>query len=135
MVDVAKVLRFLQVCKFDLVRDVPGFMDAYIAKDGSAKLVLRVAAPLMDPPIFSFEDEFIPVEVKVDFPDAKPVKKAVVMAGPMMPVQVQSQQQQHGKVGETALPMKNAISPHENEGRNAEAFNAWKNRHKHVKVV
>jgi len=134
MVDNAKILRFLQTCKFDLAREVPGYVDAHLAKDGSAKLILRVMAPMLTPPILTFEDETIPLEVVVDFPDARPVDKAIVMAGPMNPTAVPSQSAP-GQVGTIAVPEKRAIGAHEQGGRNAEAFEAWKQRHKHVKVV
>jgi len=133
MVDVAKILRFLQTRKFDLVREVPGYVDAHLAKDGSAKLVLRVSAPLQTPPVLEFEDEPIPFEIQVDFPDAKPVDKAVVMAGPMKPVNAPALPQ--GPVGTIAVPEKVAIGAHERGGRNKEAFEAWQKRHSHVKVV
>jgi hypothetical protein len=133
MIDTAKILRFLQQHKFDLAREVPGYVDARLAKDGSAKLMLRISAPLATLPVLEFEDETIPLEVLVDFPDAKPVDKAIVMAGPMNPVQVLPQPQ--GKIGETALPEKVAVGPHEQGGRNTKAFEAWKQRHKHVKIA
>ena len=133
MVDVNKILRFLQKCKFDLAREVPGFVDAHLAKDGSAKLILRVSSPLMTLPILSFEEEEIPLEVAVDFPDAKPVDKAIVMAGSMNPVEVPPQP--HDKIGVVALPEKVAVGPHEQGGRNTEAFEAWQQRHKHVKIA
>jgi hypothetical protein len=132
MVDSAKILRFLQKCKFDLAREVPGYVDAHIAKDGSAKLVLRVSAPLATPPVLSFEEETIPLEVVVDFPDAKPVDKAVVMAGPMSPTSVPPQPT--GQVGTVALPEKVAIGPHEAGARDSAAFEAWKKRHSAVKI-
>lgn len=132
MVDTEKVLRFLQDCKFDMMREVPGFVDARVAKDGSAKVVLRVAAPLATPPTFAFEGEEIPVEVSVDFPDAKPAEKAVVMNGPMDPASVQPPPQR--PVGVVATPDKIAISPHEGGARDRAAFEAWKRRHSHVKV-
>jgi hypothetical protein len=133
MVDTAKILRFLQQHKFDLAREVPGYVDACLAKDGSAKLVLRVSAPLATPPVLEFEEEIVPLEVLVDFPDAKPVDKAIVMAGPMNPVQTLPQPQ--GPVGETALPEKVAVGPHEQGGRSKDSFEAWKQRHKHVKIA
>ncbi len=132
MVDTGKVLRFLQSCKFDLMREVPGFIDAHIAKDGSARVVLRVAAPLADPPSFTFEEEDIPVEVVADFPDAKPVSKAVVMAGPMNPTSAVQPPQK--AVGTVVTPDKIAISPHEGGARDRAAFEAWKRRHSGVKV-
>lgn len=133
MVDVEKILQFLQKRKFDLMREIPGLVDASLAKDGSAKLVLRVTAPLAALPVLKLGDEEIPLEVKVDFPDAKPVDKAVVMAGPMNPAQA-SPQPEH-QVGEVALPEKQAVGAHEAGGRNQEAFEAWKRRHKAVKIV
>lgn len=136
MVDVSKVLRFLQARKFDLMREVPGFVDAQLAKDGSAKVALRVSAPLATPPVCKFEDEEIPVEVTVDFPDAKPVDKAVVVAGPLNPAVVgPDAQQTPGQVGVVATPNEKAVGPHEGGGRDKEAFEAWKQRHRHIKVV
>lgn len=134
MVDNAKILRFLQACKFDLAREVPGFVDAHLPSDGSTKLVLRVTAPLATPPTISFEDEVIPLEVVVDFPDAAPVEKAIVMAGPMNPTSVPVQGPPD-QIGTIAVPEKRAIGAHEPGGRNAEAFEAWKQRHNAVKVV
>jgi len=133
MVDTEKVLRFLQGYKFDMMREVPGFVDAHIAKDGSAKLVLRVSAPLAERPVFSFEGEEIPLDISVDFPDAKPVDKTVVLASPLNPVATQTQPPQR-HVGEVALPEKIAISPHESGGHDKAAFEAWKMRHSHIKV-
>jgi hypothetical protein len=132
MVDTEKVLRFLQSCKFDLMREVPGFIDAHIAKDGTPRMVLRVAAPLAEKPSFTFEGEEIPLEITADFPDAKPVDKTIVMAGPMNPTNVPPQPQK--PVGTVSVPEKIAISPHEGGGRDREAFEAWKRRHGAVKI-
>lgn len=133
MVDTAKILRFLQTCKFDLAREIPGFIDISMPIDGSAKLVLRVSSPLVSPPILSFEGEDIPFDIKVDFPDTQPIDKAVVMAGPMNPSPTMPQAQD--QVGVVALPEKRTVGAHEQGGRNPEAFDAWKKRHKAVKVV
>jgi hypothetical protein len=136
MVDVSKILQFLQKCKFDLMREIPGFVDAYVAKDGSANLIIRVEAPLATIPSLSFEDEVIPVTLVVDHPDAKAADKVVVMAGPMQPVALGPHQGHPGQViGESALPNARAVGPHEQGGRNGAAYEAWKARHKHVKVV
>jgi len=135
MVDAEKVLRFLQAHKFDLMREVPGFVDARLAQDGSAKVVLRVSTPLAVLPVCSFEGEEIPVELQVDFPDANPVDKAVVVTGSLVPMVVgPDAQRPPGQVGIVATPNEKAVGPHEPGGRNKEAFEAWKNRH-HIKVV
>jgi hypothetical protein len=133
MVDKDKVLRFLQKCKFDMMREVPGFIDAHIARNGSASVTLRVSAPLATPPSFLFEGDEIPVDVSVDFPDAKPAEKVVVMNGLMDPVAILPQSPPK-QVGTVATPDKVAISPHEGGARDQAAFEAWKRRHSAIKI-
>jgi hypothetical protein len=133
MIDTAKILRFLQTHKFDLAREIPGFIDINMPVDGSLKLVLRVSSPLISPPIINFEGEEIPLDIKIDFPDSKPVEKAVVISSPMNPSPTMSQAQD--QIGVVALPEKKAVGAHEQGGRKLEAFEAWKKRHKSVKVV
>jgi hypothetical protein len=131
MVDTAKILRFLQSCKFDLAREVPGYVDARVSEDGT-KVLLRVSVPLATDPQIEFEGEPIPLEISVDFPDAKPVEKAIVMAGPMNPVETKPTPQ--GAVGVVAVPEKVAIGPHEAGGRDSAAVEAWRKRHGAVKI-
>lgn len=131
MVDKEKILRFLQTHKFDLMREVPGFVYARV-DDSGTKVVLRVSAPLVTPPMAEFEGEQIPFEVVADFPDAKPVDKAVVVSGPMNPVSVPPQPQE--KIGTVALPEKVAIGPFEQGARNAGSYEAWVKRHGSRKV-
>jgi hypothetical protein len=131
MADSAKILRFLQNHKFDLAREVPGYVDARLSDDGS-KVALRVSAPLATSPAIEFEGEQIPLEIAVDFPDAKPVDKVVVVAGPMRPVSVPPQPR--GPVGTVALPEKVAVGPFEQGARSKEAFEAWQERHRARKI-
>jgi len=129
MVDKEKILGFLQKHKFDLMREVPGFVNAVIA-DTEDKLLLRVFAPLANPLNLMFEDEQIPVEVIVDFPDAKPTDKIVVLTNSKKPLVVTAQPENIAAV----VPEEVAIGPHEQGGRDSKAFEDWKQRHKHIKL-
>jgi len=136
MSDEAKILRFLQKCKLNLMEEIPGFVDARLAPDGT-KMILRVSSPLATPPVLEFEEEKIPFEIVVDFPDSKPVDRAVVMADSMSPA-VQVPISQSGPIGTVLVPpelAKVAIGPHADSARDPASLEAWKERHKHVKVV
>jgi hypothetical protein len=136
MIDASKVLRFLQAHKFDLMREVPGFVDAQLSKDGEARVTLRVTSPLATPPACTFEGDEIPIDLQVDFPDSRQADKVVVVAGNMAgPTVVGPVAQAPGQVGTVATPNEKAVGPHEAGGRNSTAYEAWRHRHRHVKVV
>lgn len=124
MLDLAKILKFLQIRKFDLSREIPGFLDISIPEDGSPKLVLYVSSPLESSPSIEFEGDQIPVEVKVNFPNGKPIDKTIVMSGPMNPTQILTPEE-----NTNSIPEKVAMNPHERGGRNQQAYEAWQKRH------
>ena len=128
-----KILDFLQKYKFDLTRQVPGYRDAIISEDGQ-KLILRVAAPLLDEPNLQYEGERLPVEVKVDFPANQPAEGQVVVNVADRTSVVVAPKVQENQITTTALPMGAAVGPFESSGRSPEAYAEWKKRHKHVKV-
>lgn len=128
-----KILDFLQKYKFDLTRQVPGYRDAVISEDGQ-RLILRVAAPLLDEPNLQYEGERLPVEVKVDSPGSKPAEGQIVVNVADRTSVVVSPKIQENQIATTALPMGAAVGPFESGGRDPGAYAEWQRRHKHVKV-
>jgi hypothetical protein len=127
MLTTDKVLKFLQQCKFDLAREIPGFVDAFMAKDGSAKIVIRTVAPLQTVPKLTFEEEEIPVECSIDFPDAKPNEKSVVITSPGQPQSMPNLPK--GEFEVYSLPTETAIGPNEPGARNQKSYEEWQKRH------
>ena len=127
--DSAKILQFLQKFKFDLMREIPGFNDAFLSDDGK-KLVLCVSNPLSKEASFTFEDEIVPIEVKVTLPNSPSVNKAIVIGDVLKPSSINSNNEDRLISSE-----KIAIHPYETGGRNKESFEAFKKRHNHVKIV
>jgi hypothetical protein len=133
--DQAKLLEFLQRRKLDMMREIPGFIDARVAPEGD-RLIVRVAAPLVDEPrLVDSEGEEIPVKIQIDFPDGKPAEGKVVIGmgeegAATAEVQNDDPGEGPGKVGTVAVPFKRPIGPHEAGARDSAAYEAWVKRHK-----
>lgn len=141
----SRILAFLQAKKFDLMRQVPGFVDAALSvEDSEPVLLLKVAAPLEREVEFAYEDEILPVKVEIATGGAAALNEegkenegdAVVVApGDSGPQPIKAAvQNDKDKIAVVAAPNEVAISPHQPGGRNRAAFEAWKKRHRHVKV-
>jgi hypothetical protein len=131
----ARLLDFLQKSKFDISRQIPGFIDARISnkKGEEPRVVLRVASPLVEDPRFEHDGEIIPLEVKVDYPDSKPVEGKVVVGIGDAQISQTVPTSDQDDVGVTVVPIKRAIGSLESGGRVSEAFDQWKKRHR-IKV-
>lgn len=128
-----RLLDFMQRHKLDMMRDIPGFIDARLAKDAEA-LLIRVAQPLLDEPRLVDEEGDIPFRLQVDFPDGKPAKGQVVVGlGNEQNASTAPSSDDPGDtpgvVGTVAVPLKRPIGPHEPGARNQAAYEAWKKRH------
>lgn len=129
----SRLLDFMQKHKLDMMRDIPGFIDARLDKDGTG-LLIRVAQPLLDEPRFVDGEGEIPFKLQVDFPDGKAAEGQIVVGlGNEESAAVGPQSDDPGDtpgvVGTVAVPLKRPIGPHETGARNKEAYEAWKKRH------
>lgn len=115
MADRQTIMKFLQKAKLDLMRTVPGFVDAEAPAqdDPNPRLILTVAAEI-EPPELTHEGEPLPVEVIVRQPAVVMQKDA---SGRPAPVQVTK----------TAAGDSTAA-------RNQASYEAWRKRHRHVKI-
>jgi len=115
MTDRQTIMKFLQKGKLDLMRTVPGFVDAQAsaADDPNPRVILTVAAEI-EAPSMEFDSIPMPVEVVVRQP-------VVVMkkdeSGHPKPVSVNKTSGDDATVA-----------------RNAKSYEAWKRRHRHVKI-
>lgn len=130
MSEKTRLLEFLQTHKLDMMREIPGFIDARLNKDSDA-LVIRVAQPLIDELHFKDDEGDIPVQVKIDYPDSKAVEgKVVIGLGNNESADVEPQKEPSPEtVGTVIVPLERTVGPHENMARNSEAYEAWKKRH------
>lgn len=131
--DKAALLEFLQTHKLDMMREIPGFIDARVDPDGQS-LIVRVAQPLIDEPHLVHKGEPIPVKVKIDFPEGKPQEGQVVIGLGEEGSAASAPQNDDpgdgpGTVGTVAVPFKRPVGPHEGGARDPEAYEAWKKRH------
>jgi hypothetical protein len=132
--DQAALLEFLQTHKLDMMREIPGFIDARVDKDGET-LVVRVAQPLVDEPRLVHKGEEIPLKIQIDFPEGKPQEGQVVIGlgdegSAATAPQNDDPGEGPGEVGTVAVPFKRPVGPHESGARDAAAYEAWKKRHK-----
>jgi len=131
--DNARLLEFLQRHKLDMMREIPGFIDARVTPEGD-RLIVRVAQPLVDEPRLVHEGEEIPLKIQVDFPDGKPAEGQVVIGMGNEGAAASAPQNDDpgegpGTIGTVAVPFKRPVGPHESGARDAEAYEAWKKRH------
>jgi len=136
------ILKFLQTKKFDLTRTVPGFVDAELGEDeGECFVKITLSTPLEDELVFSHDGTDLPVRTVVQDADKSSTTtggKIVVMGADQKPhVMVPGSEGESDSVGVLAVPNEVAISPQtasSGTAKNKEAYEAWKARHRHVKV-
>jgi hypothetical protein len=133
--DQTRLLDFLQRNKLDMMREIPGFIDARVDPAGKG-LIVRVAQPLVDEPrLLDSEGQEVPFKIKIDFPEGKPAEGKVVIglgaegAATTVP-QDGGSANDPGTVGTVAVPFKRPIGPHESGARDPQAYEAWLKRHR-----
>lgn len=115
MSDRQTIMKFLQKSKLDLMRTIPGFVDAEAPAqdDPNPRVILTVAAEIEEPEL-TFEGEPLSVEVVVRQPVVVMQKDA---SGRPKPVNVTP-----------------AAADDATAARNAKSYEAWRKRHRHVKI-
>lgn len=131
--DQVALLEFLQIHKLDMMREIPGFIDARVSPEGDS-LIVRVAQPLIDEPHLVYKGEPIPIKIKIDFPEGKPREGQVVIGLGEEGSAASAPQNDDpgngpGTVGTVAVPFKRPVGPHEGGARDPAAYKAWKKRH------
>lgn len=129
------ILGFLQKHKLDLIKQIPGFIDARL--DGE-ELLLLVSNPIDGDLDLSFKGEKLPVRVEVQqVAVSKPTGKAIVVDGDdefVGPVKKDTISDEDDVVGVVMVPDSEAIGPSSTGAKNQASFEAWKKRHSHVRV-
>jgi hypothetical protein len=138
------ILSFLQKRKLELIRQIPGFIEASLKEDdGEYSLLIEMDYPIEEEIDISFDGVKIPVETtfRLDKIIKEEVEKktqsAVVMRseGEEVPrpenVDVDSESE---AVGVVSTSSEVSVGPHQSGAKSSKSFEAWKRRHKSVRI-
>ncbi len=139
------ILSFLQKRKLELYKQIPGFVDAYLDEvDGETFLTIKTEYPIEEEIDLSFQGVNIPVkkvfqkQKNVEKVIEKEKQKAVIMSaseeeGPI-PEKTEPISDTEDGLGTVSIPGEVSIGPFQTDAKNSSSLEAWKKRHKAIRI-